>query len=65
MVDSFVIIVPARLGSTRLPNKPLAMLNGQTVISRVIDLAKSSNAAEIFIATDSVEIKDHAEDCGA
>ena len=65
MVDTFVIIVPARLGSTRLPNKPLAMLNGQTVISRVIDLAKSSNADEIFIATDSVEIKDHAEDCGA
>ena len=65
MTDSFVIIVPARAGSTRLPNKPMAMINGCTVISRVIDLANTSNASNLYIATDSGEIKDHCESYGA
>ena len=65
MTDSFVIIVPARAGSTRLPNKPLAIINGRTVISRIIDLARSSNASNVYIATDSDEIKNHCESCGA
>ncbi len=65
MTDSFVIIVPARAGSTRLPNKPLAMINGRTLISRIIDLANSSNGSNVYIATDSDEIKDHCVSCGA
>ena len=65
MTNSFVIIVPARSGSTRLPNKPLAMINGRSVISRIIDLANSSNASNVYIATDSNEIKDHCESHGA
>ena len=65
MTNSFVIIVPARSGSTRLPNKPLAMINGRSVISRIIDLANSSNASNVYIATDSDEIKDHCESHGA
>jgi len=64
MNDHFVIIVPARSGSTRLPNKPLAMINGRSLISRVIDLAKSSKAADLYIATDSNEIKQHVESSG-
>ena len=64
MNDHFVIIVPARSGSTRLPNKPLAMINGRSLISRVIDLAKSSKAADLYIATDSDEIKQHVESSG-
>ena len=59
MTDSFVIIVPARASSTRLPNKPLALINESTVISRIIDLANSSNAKNVYIATDSQEIADH------
>ena len=65
MTDSFVIIVPARAGSTRLPNKPLALINESTVISRIIDLANSSNAASVYIATDSNDIADHCRSCGA
>ena len=65
MTDRFVIIVPARAASTRLPNKPLAMINGKSLISRIIDLANSSNAMSSYIATDSIEIKDHAESLGA
>ena len=64
MTDSFAIMVPARAGSTRLPNKPLANINGKTVISRIIDLALSSNASNVYIATDSDEIKDHCESSG-
>ena len=65
MTNSFVIIVPARAGSTRLPNKPMAMINGRTVISRIIELANSSNASNVYIATDSGEIKNHCESCDA
>ena len=65
MSDSFVIIVPARSGSMRLPNKPLAIINGRSVISRVIDLANSSNASNLYIATDSSEIMDHCHSCDA
>jgi 3-deoxy-manno-octulosonate cytidylyltransferase (CMP-KDO synthetase) len=41
------------------------MINGRTLISRIIDLANSSNASNVYIATDSDEIKDHCESCGA
>ena len=65
MNDHFVIIVPARAGSTRLPNKPLALINGKSLISRVIDLALSSKASNVYIATDNLEIKNHSESHGA
>jgi len=65
MNDHFVIIVPARAGSTRLPNKPLALINGKTLINRIITLAKSSDASEVYIATDDLEIRKHSESHGA
>ena len=65
MNDHFVIIVPARAGSTRLPNKPLAMINGKSLIGRVIDLARSSEASDVYIATDNTDIKLHSESQGA
>ncbi|MDA9614651.1 3-deoxy-manno-octulosonate cytidylyltransferase [Pseudomonadota bacterium] len=65
MADEFVIIVPARAGSSRLPNKPLAQINGKSLLERVLDLAQSSNAKATFIATDNKKIKEHAEAIGA
>jgi len=66
MTDSFVIIVPARAGSTRLPNKPLAMINGRTVISRIIDLANSSNAQMFILQLIAHDIKQIiVRSCGA
>ena len=65
MTDSFVIIVPARAGSTRLPNKPLALIHESTVISRIIDLANSSNAVSVYIATDSTDIAAHCKSRGS
>jgi 3-deoxy-manno-octulosonate cytidylyltransferase (CMP-KDO synthetase) len=53
---SFVVIIPARLASTRLPNKPLADLGGKPMIVRVAERAQESGAARIVVATDHADI---------
>ncbi|MDB4497594.1 3-deoxy-manno-octulosonate cytidylyltransferase, partial [Flavobacteriaceae bacterium] len=53
-----VIIIPARLNSSRLPKKVLLDLNGKTVLQRVYEQClKVKNVDEVYIATDSLEIK--------
>lgn len=59
------IIIPARWGSTRFAGKPLAMIDGQTMLSRVIDIANSIDGASVFVATEDARIKEHAVECGA
>lgn len=49
---SFIVIIPARLASTRLPNKPLADLGGKPMVVRVAERAAESGAARIIVATD-------------
>ena len=60
MNNEVYILIPSRIGSTRLKNKPLIDLNGMTLIQRVL-----SNSLEInknsFVATDSVKIKENIE----
>lgn len=53
---SFTVIIPARLASTRLPNKPLADLGGKPMIVRVAERARLSGAARIVVATDHADI---------
>jgi 3-deoxy-manno-octulosonate cytidylyltransferase (CMP-KDO synthetase) len=53
---SFVVIIPARLASTRLPNKPLADLGGKPMVVRVAERARASGAARIIVATDHTDI---------
>jgi 3-deoxy-manno-octulosonate cytidylyltransferase (CMP-KDO synthetase) len=53
---SFIVIIPARLASTRLPNKPLADLGGKPMIVRVAERAQASGAARIVVATDHADI---------
>jgi 3-deoxy-manno-octulosonate cytidylyltransferase (CMP-KDO synthetase) len=57
------IIIPARYGSTRLPGKPLAMISGQTMLQRVVNLAKESakdkRGISIVVATDDERIMEH------
>ncbi len=53
---SFTVIIPARLASTRLPNKPLADLGGKPMIVRVAERARESGAARIVVATDHPDI---------
>jgi len=58
------IIIPVRLASTRLPNKPLAIINGKSMIQRVYERALQANIAEVFIACDGEIIADEVKKFG-
>ena len=59
-----LIIIPARLESTRLPNKPLADINGEPMIAHVYKRAKEANIAKVIVAAGNVEIKEVIESIG-
>ncbi|MFT6332776.1 MAG: 3-deoxy-manno-octulosonate cytidylyltransferase (CMP-KDO synthetase) [Lentimonas sp.] len=63
-MSKILIIIPARLASTRLPNKPLADILGESMIARVWKQAKKSNLGEIIVACDCQEIVDEIEKIG-
>ena len=54
----FIVLIPARLGSTRLPDKPLADIAGKPMIVRVAEQASRSRATRVVVATDSVAVAD-------
>lgn len=53
---SFSVIIPARLASSRLPNKPLADLGGKPMVVRTAERAMLSGASQIMVATDHADI---------
>jgi len=53
-----LILIPARMASTRLPGKPLAEINGTAMINHVVDRARAAEIGEPVVATDSQEILD-------
>ncbi|HBI09218.1 MAG TPA: 3-deoxy-manno-octulosonate cytidylyltransferase [Franconibacter pulveris] len=53
---SFVVIIPARYASTRLPGKPLVDINGKPMIVHVLERARESGAERIIVATDHEEV---------
>ena len=58
-----VCVIPARLGSSRFPNKPLAKISGREMVLRVADIAKQSKYLDdIIIATEDKIIQDLAID---
>lgn len=59
------IIIPSRIGSTRLPEKPLKIIGDMTMIEHVVKRALESHAGEVFVATDSDEIADKVVAAGA
>ena len=59
---SFTVLIPARLASTRLPNKPLADLGGTPMVVRVAQRALQSGAHRVVVATDSSEVLDKCAD---
>jgi 3-deoxy-manno-octulosonate cytidylyltransferase (CMP-KDO synthetase) len=61
---SFIVIIPARLASTRLPNKPLADLGGKPMVVRVAERAQLSGASRIIVATDHEDIRAACEQHG-
>jgi len=57
-MPDFTVIVPARLASTRLPNKPLADIAGLPMVVRVAQRASSSAARRVVVAADDLRIVD-------
>lgn len=53
---SFTVVVPARMASTRLPNKPLADIGGKPMVVRTAERAALSGAARVIVATDHADI---------
>lgn len=65
MLKKNLIIIPARLASTRLPNKPLVDILGKSMIRRVYEQATKANLGEVIIACDGKEIAAEAKKIGA
>ncbi|MEO3989213.1 3-deoxy-manno-octulosonate cytidylyltransferase [Pseudocitrobacter cyperus] len=61
---SFVVIIPARFASTRLPGKPLQDINGKPMIVHVLERARESGADRIIVATDHAEVAKAVEAAG-
>ena len=57
MSVEFHIVIPARLASTRLPNKPLADIAGAPMIVQVARRAALAGAAQVVVATDAAEVQ--------
>ena len=51
-----LIIIPSRLGATRLPGKPLLKINNKSIISHVFKRAQDADIGDVVVATDNMEI---------
>ncbi len=65
MIQKIIIIIPVRLASTRLPNKPLVDIVGKSMIRRVYEQAKKAALGDVVIACDGEEIATEAKKIGA
>ena len=52
----FICVIPARLKSTRLPNKPLADICGKPMVVHVAERARESGASMVYVATDHADV---------
>ncbi len=59
-----IILIPARMASTRLPGKPLAMIKGEPMIVHVWRLACKAGYGDVAVACDGREIADVIEEAG-
>ena len=58
-------VIPARYNSVRLPGKPLKMINGKSMILRVVEQAERSEMLDdVVVATDDKRIFDHLAEHG-
>jgi 3-deoxy-manno-octulosonate cytidylyltransferase (CMP-KDO synthetase) len=59
-----IIVVPARLASTRLPDKPLAMIHGIPMIVHVWRRAIEAGVGRVVVAVDDPRVRSVVEDAG-
>lgn len=60
-----VVVIPARMASTRLPGKPLADIHGRPMISWMVEIARRANAGPVLVAAAEEEIAEAALAAGA
>ena len=61
-MQDYVIVIPARYESTRLPGKPLLDICGKSMLQRTYDQClKAVNRNKVYVATDDVRIQNHCE----
>ena len=63
-MDKVIAIIPARWGSTRLPGKPLADINGKPMIQWVYEAVKKAKVNKVIVATDNALIIEAVNDFG-
>lgn len=61
---SAIVLIPARLAATRLPNKPLADIGGLSMIVRVLRQAQAANVGPVAVAAGDIEIVQAVEAAG-
>jgi 3-deoxy-manno-octulosonate cytidylyltransferase (CMP-KDO synthetase) len=65
-VGRTIIVIPARRGSTRFPNKPSALILGKSLLQRTWSIARAvKNCDDVLIATDDEGIRSQAQGFGA
>ena len=64
-MGEFVVVIPARYASVRLPGKPLRLIAGEPMIQHVHRAATRTGAREVWIATDDERIEAAARQFGA
>ncbi|MBX3511674.1 MAG: 3-deoxy-manno-octulosonate cytidylyltransferase [Hyphomonadaceae bacterium] len=60
-----VIVIPARMASTRLPGKPLADIAGRPMIAWMIEIARNAKAGPVLVAAAEEEVAEAALAAGA
>ena len=55
-MSGFVVLIPARMSSSRLPRKALADIHGKPMVVRAAEQAAKSRAVRVVVATDHEEI---------
>ena len=64
-MTEFVVVIPARYASQRLPGKPLREIAGKPMLQHVYERGLESGADEVIIATDDARIAEAADSFGA
>jgi 3-deoxy-manno-octulosonate cytidylyltransferase (CMP-KDO synthetase) len=64
MADDVLVLIPARMASTRLPGKPLADIAGQPMIVHVLHRAQEAKLGPVAVATDSEPVLAAVEKAG-
>ena len=63
---NIISIIPARMGSSRFPGKPLALINNTPMIEYVYNnVMKSKNLKKVWVATPDKEIFEHMKKINA